>query len=191
MRPWAEWSSRNYSITHCKDFCCQIVLKFSSHPRQGLISRKVLWGPHLSFKMDDLSVWDMTSTSKKDIWGLPFVLNIWTFFKDFIYLFLEREGREKQRERNINVWEKHQLIASHMPPVGDLALNPGVCPDGELNQWPFSLQDDVRPTEPHQSRLSICIFRLSCSYFEFLRSSWEFPDLLCLNFTLISYFLAS
>ena len=27
------------------------------------------------------------------------------FFKDFIYLFLERgEGREKERERNINVW---------------------------------------------------------------------------------------
>ena len=26
-------------------------------------------------------------------------------FKDFIYLFLERgEGREKERERNINVW---------------------------------------------------------------------------------------
>ena len=27
------------------------------------------------------------------------------FFKDFIYLFLERgEGRERERERNINVW---------------------------------------------------------------------------------------
>ena len=28
-----------------------------------------------------------------------------SFFKDFIYSFLERgEGREKVRERNINVW---------------------------------------------------------------------------------------
>ena len=27
------------------------------------------------------------------------------FFKDFIYLFLQRrEGSEKERERNINVW---------------------------------------------------------------------------------------
>ena len=27
------------------------------------------------------------------------------FFKDFMYFFLERgEGREKERERNINVW---------------------------------------------------------------------------------------
>ena len=30
---------------------------------------------------------------------------LFSFFKDFIYLFLERgEGREKERERNINVW---------------------------------------------------------------------------------------
>ena len=28
-----------------------------------------------------------------------------TFFKYFIYLFLERgEGKEKEKERNINVW---------------------------------------------------------------------------------------
>ena len=30
------------------------------------------------------------------------------FFKDFIYLFLESgEGRDKERERNIGMWEKH------------------------------------------------------------------------------------
>ena len=33
------------------------------------------------------------------------VLKIMVFLKIFIYLFLERrEGREKERERNINVW---------------------------------------------------------------------------------------
>ena len=48
--------------------------------------------------------------------------------KLFIYLFLERgEGREKRRERNINVW-----FASHVPPTGDLARNPGMCPDWDL-----------------------------------------------------------
>ena len=32
-------------------------------------------------------------------------VRITIFFKDFVYLFLERgEGREKERERNINVW---------------------------------------------------------------------------------------
>ena len=40
-------------------------------------------------------------------------------FKDFIYLFLGRgEGRENDRERNIDVWEKHQFIASCMPQQG-------------------------------------------------------------------------
>ena len=43
------------------------------------------------------------------------------FLKDFIYLFLERrEGREKERERNIYVQEMHQLVASCTPPTGEL-----------------------------------------------------------------------
>ena len=55
---------------------------------------------------------------------------LFLFFKDFIYLFLENgEGREKVRERNINSW----LVASCMPPTGDLVCNPGMCPDWELN----------------------------------------------------------
>ena len=46
----------------------------------------------------------------------------------FIY-FLERE-REGER-----VGEEHQyVVASHAPPTGDLARNPGMCPDWELNQ---------------------------------------------------------
>ena len=39
---------------------------------------------------------------------------IFYFFKDFIYLFLERgEGREKESERNISVW----LPPVHPQPV--------------------------------------------------------------------------
>ena len=45
------------------------------------------------------------------------------FFKDFIYSFLERR-REGEREG-----EKHQcVVASHVPPAGDLACNPSLCP---------------------------------------------------------------
>ena len=52
------------------------------------------------------------------------------FFNDFIYLLLERgEGREKERERNINVQEIHQMTASHTPLSGDLACKSGMCPD--------------------------------------------------------------
>ena len=47
---------------------------------------------------------------------------LFNYFKDIIYLFLARgQGREKGRERNIDVREKHQLVASCMPPTGDLA----------------------------------------------------------------------
>ena len=47
---------------------------------------------------------------------------------NFIYLFLERgEGKER-------VGEKHQCVVfSHVPPIGDLAHNPGMCPDWESN----------------------------------------------------------
>ena len=70
------------------------------------------------------------------------------FLKYFIYLFSERgEGREEERERNINVW----LPLVH-PQLGDLALTPGMCPDWESNQRPFGLQAGTQSTEPHQSR---------------------------------------
>ena len=50
--------------------------------------------------------------------------------KNIFYLFVIRErGREGQR-----VGEKHQcVVASHMPPTGDPACNPGMCPNRESN----------------------------------------------------------
>ena len=58
-----------------------------------------------------------------------------TFFVFFFKtLFLERgEGREKVRERNIDVQEIQQSVASCTPQTGDLAHNPGMCPDWESN----------------------------------------------------------
>ena len=50
------------------------------------------------------------------------------FFKRF-YLFIFRgEGREIGRETSMCG------CLSHAPPSGDLAHNPGMCPDWELNQ---------------------------------------------------------
>ena len=66
-------------------------------------------------------------------------------FKDFIYLFLER-GREGERER-----EKYQcVVASHMPPIRDLACSPGMCPGLGIEPATFSLQASTQSTEPHQ-----------------------------------------
>ena len=80
------------------------------------------------------------------------------FLKRF-YLFLgRREGREKERERNTDVWEK-QLVASCTPPTRDLACKPGTCPDQESNQRPFSLQAGSQSTEPHQPGQILWLFK--------------------------------
>ena len=58
-------------------------------------------------------------------------------------------GREREREG-----EKHQCVVdSHGLPTGDLAPNPGMCPDWELNWPPFSWQASTQSTEPHQPGL--------------------------------------
>ena len=66
--------------------------------------------------------------------------------KDFIYLFLER-GEAKEKSEG----EKHQcVIAFHAwVPTRDLAHNPGMCPDWELNWQPFGWQACTQSTEPH------------------------------------------
>ena len=60
-------------------------------------------------------------------------------------MFRQR-GREEERKG-----EKHQcMVTSPMPPTGDLACNPGMCPDWESNWQPFTLQSSAQSTEPHQ-----------------------------------------
>ena len=57
---------------------------------------------------------------------------------DFFSRFYLINFREKGREE-----EKHQcMVASHAPPTGGLARNPGMCPDWELL--------GAQSTEPHQ-----------------------------------------
>ena len=52
---------------------------------------------------------------------------------------------EKERERNINMWLPLMLL-----PTEDLACNPGMCSDWELNRQPFGSQASTQSTEPHQ-----------------------------------------
>ena len=92
-------------------------------------------------------------------------LIIFYFVKDFIYLFSARgEGREGER---------HQFVASRSPPTGDLAHNPGKCPDRESNWRHFSSQAWAQPTEPHQPGLKYFFFLMSrftlfISFFKFI-----------------------
>ena len=49
------------------------------------------------------------------------------------------------------------MVACCVPPAGDLANNPGVCPEWESNLRPFGLQVGAQSTEAHQPGLSILI----------------------------------
>ena len=52
--------------------------------------------------------------------------------------------------------EKHQcVVVSCAPPTGDLACNPGMWPDWELDRQPFDLQAGTQSTEPHQPGLEL------------------------------------
>ena len=44
----------------------------------------------------------------------------------------------------------HCVVASCVPPTGDLALIPVTCPDWESNQRPFGSQAGSQSTEPLQ-----------------------------------------
>ena len=99
----------------------------------------------------------------KYLWSKPYTIQVTygfcgqngisVFKKYILFIFREGEGREKERERNIDVQETYQSVASCMPPSGDLACNPGTCPDWESKQQPFSLQASAQSTEPHQPQL--------------------------------------
>ena len=75
------------------------------------------------------------------------------FFK-LLLLFLKILFIFRERGREGEEGEKHQRVtASSAPPAGDLAHNPGMCPDWELNWWPLGSQTSTQSTEPHQPGL--------------------------------------
>ena len=84
-----------------------------------------------------------------------FLLSFVSFFYKkilFIY-FLERgEGREgggREREKDQCVRYINWLPLT-LPQMGNLACNPGMCPDWGLNLRAFGSQAGTQSTEPHQ-----------------------------------------
>ena len=57
----------------------------------------------------------------------------------YLFIFERGEGREKESARNIDVREKHRLVASHMLPLQGWNCNPGMCPEWKSNLQPFAL----------------------------------------------------
>ena len=75
-------------------------------------------------------------------------------FLKSLFIFIDRgEGREKEKEKNIYVW----LPLLH-PLLGKLAWNSGMCPDWELNWWPFGSQACAQSTELHQPGPFLLLF---------------------------------
>ena len=69
------------------------------------------------------------------------------FLKEILFIYFERHGKKGRKKKG----EKHQcVVASRMPPTGDLARNPGMHPDWESNWRPFGLQASTQSTEVHQ-----------------------------------------
>ena len=85
-----------------------------------------------------------------------FILAYWVFkfLKKMLFiLFLDR-GREGEKQGERHQW----VVTSCQTPAGDLACNPGMCPDWKPNWWPFSLQMGTQSTEPHQPGLAYLLF---------------------------------
>ena len=77
------------------------------------------------------------------------------FLRFYLFIFRERKGGRK-RGREIS----DTLIDCFLhAPRGDLDQNPGMYPDGDLNQRPFSSQAGTQSTESHQQGLIYYFFK--------------------------------
>ena len=97
--------------------------------------------------------WDCLVLIKIIPWVIYHRVNLQTFKKIFFIYFRQRtkEGRRGG--------EKHPcVVASHVAPTGDLAHNPGMGPDWELNRWPFGSQTGAQSTEPPQPGAGSSVF---------------------------------
>ena len=75
-----------------------------------------------------------------------FQLAYWFFLKKFFKDFILRErGKERERERNTNVW-----LPITRPPLQTWPATQACALDWESNQRPFGSQDGTQSTEPHQ-----------------------------------------
>ena len=91
-------------------------------------------------------IWKIRKNTLLPKYNFSIYLFIYLFTYLLTYFLIER-GREGERDG-----QKYQcVVASHVPPTGNLARNPGMCLDWESNKWPFGLEACTQSTEPNQS----------------------------------------
>ena len=120
----------------------QWIKKYNKYPLQKPVPEG--WGPLL------YSIKNILRNPNLESLLLPS-----TFFFLRFYLFCFQTDGKGGTEG-----EKQQcVVASRAPPTGDLAHNPGTCPDWKLNQQPFGSQAGTQSTEPHQPGLGFILLK--------------------------------
>ena len=89
-------------------------------------------------KVNSWCIWCFVAVCNKQI-------DEFLFLRFYLFIFRKR-GREGEKEREIALCGC--LLCA--PPTGDLAHNPGMCPNWESNWWPFGSQASTQSTELHQ-----------------------------------------
>ena len=127
------YESSDFSTSSLTTFYCVFD---DSHPSWWEVVSHCGWFAFLQWLM----MWWCWTSFQVLLWR-----NVKTLCLFFKLIFRER-GMEWQRKV-----DKHQcVVASHVPPRGDLACNPDMCPDWELDWRPFALQACTQSTELHQ-----------------------------------------
>ena len=121
-----------------------LTLALSMDLQSDLLSCSVLTSGRYNICMWVISIWNprqqelITNCKFSKLAVSLFLFYDWSnsFFKSILFIFKER-GREG---------EKHQyVVASHVAFTGDLARNPGMCPDWESDQGSFGSQPALNP----------------------------------------------
>ena len=80
------------------------------------------------------------------IFSVHFIISICLLFITFFFLSSSEDTffiAFREKERDID------LLPLMYTWTGDGNCNPGLCPDQELNPWPFSCRMMLYPTDPH------------------------------------------
>ena len=77
-------------------------------------------------------------------------LNVLIYLKIIFFRFYLFTFRQRGRKGEIEGEKRQGVVTSCAPATGDLACNPGICPDWELNQQPFGSQASTQSSELHQ-----------------------------------------
>ena len=117
----------------------------------------------------------------------PFYLRALKTFFLFLKRFYLSISRQRRREKE---GEKHQcVVLSRVPPAGDLACNPGMCPDWELNQRPFSpVLNPLSHTSQGELLKLFCLLITQSPCYKILASLCRFlPLILGCQFTFLQF----